>query len=313
MVFSRLEIGELIPQAQEWLRRSYAELVTSGAQLMLLLLALQLRTRTAWLLCLCLIAVLSACAWLSALYRLRTLRNTPTSTVAAAAQGHVELAGRGQPFGQPPLLSQFMGRPCLWCRYLAEEEKDDEWHTVDRGQTDVSFLLRDRTGECVVHPESAEIFTRHRERWIDRGMRYTEWVLLPGDSLRVAGDFRTLGGGTEAFDTRVELSAVLTEWKQDMPRLLARYDSNRDGALDLDEWERVRRDAMAEVLRVRNAVQMQPETHILSRPADGRLFLISNQPQQHLLRRYLLWSWAHLAILLLALYGLAWVWRNTDL
>jgi hypothetical protein len=250
--------------------------------------------------------VLSACAWLSALYRLRTLRNTPTSTVAAAAQGHVELAGRGQPFGQPPLLSQFMGRPCLWCRYLAEEEKDDEWHTVDRGETSTSFMLRDRTGECVVQPESAEIFTRHRDHWTDRSMRYTEWVLLPQDSLRVVGYFRTVGGGTEAFDTRAELGAVLTEWKQDMPQLLARYDSNRDGVLQADEWERVRRDAMAEVLRVRREVQSQPETHILSRPADGQLFLISNLPQQHLERRYLLWTWAHLAIFFAALAGMTW-------
>lgn len=310
MFFPDIAIDEAIPRAREWLRRSYAELVTSGAQLVLLLLAFDLHRRRDWLLCLGLIALVSVFAWLSALYRLRTLRNTPLSTIAAAAQGQVELAGRGQPFGQPPLYSQLRARPCLWCRYLVEEEKDGEWNTVDHGETTASFMLRDGTGECVVQPESAEISTRHREHWTDQGMRYTEWVLIAQDNLRLVGHFRTLGAGTEAFDTRLELSAVLTEWKQDMPRLLARYGSKRDGVLNTDEWEHVRRDAMAEVLRIRNEVQMQPETHILSRPADGQLFLISNQPQQHLLRRYLLWSWAHLAIFFAALYGMAWVWRN---
>ena len=290
--------------AQEWLRRSYAQLVTSGAQLVLVVLALQLQTRSAWLLCLGLLALLSLLAWLSALYRLRTLRNTPTSTIAAAAQGHVELAGRGQPFGQPPVFSQLKGRPCLWCRYLVEEKSDDGWSTVEHGETSTSFMLRDRTGECVVQPESAEIFTRHRERWTDKNTRYTEWLLLQEDSLRVVGQFRTLGAGTEAFDSRAELSALLGEWKQDMPRLLARYDSNRDGELSAEEWEPVRRDAMLEVQRIRRQAQSQPETHILNRPANGALFLISNQPQQHLQRRYLLWSWAHLAIFSGALLAL---------
>ena len=301
-----MALEDVLPEAGEWLRRSYAKLITSGVQLLLVLWGANLQSRKAWLVCLGLVAIISVFAWLSALHRLRTLRNTPLSTIAAAAQGHVELAGRGQSFGEPQLLSTLRARPCLWCRHLVEEERGDEWRTVDRGETDRSFMLRDRTGECVVQPESAEIFTRHREHWTDQKMRYTEWLLLREDNLHVVGQFHTLGAGTEAFDTRAELSALLSEWKVDMPRLLARYDSNRDGVLDIAEWERVRRDAMAEVLRIRNAVQQQPETHILSRPLDGQLFLISNLPQPALARHYLLWSLAHLAILFGALVGLAW-------
>ncbi len=310
MQFFTIGIDELIPTAQEWLRRSYADLVTSGAQVVLLVVALQMRTRNAWLACLGLIALVSMCTWLSALYRLRTLRNTPTSTVAAAAQGQVELAGRGQPFGQPPLMSPLRARACLWYRYRVEEERDDEWRTLDKGESSTSFMLQDRTGECVVQPESAEIFTRHEDRWTDQGRRYTEWLLIREDRLRVVGHFRTLGAGTEAFDTRGALSELLGEWKRDMPRLLARYDSDRDGVLSPAEWDRVRQDAMAEVLRMRRDLQMQPETHIVSRPANGQLFLISNLAQPQLQRRYLLWSWAHLVLLLLALYGLAWAWRH---
>ena len=42
-------------------------------------------------------------------------------------------------------------------------------------------------------------------------------------------------------------------------------------------------------------------------PQDGRLFLISNLPQEKLERRYWFWVWAHLAIFFGALGGLGWI------
>lgn len=286
-------------------------MMTSGAQVLLVFIGLQLQTRVAWLSSLGLVALCSVFAWLSNLYRLRALRDTPTSTVAAAAQGQVELAGRGEQFCDPPVLSQLRGRPCLWCRYQVEERrKNDEWRTVDRGETSHSFVLRDRTGVCVVDPEWAEIVTRHHEEWVDGAQRFTEWLLLPGDALRVVGAFRTINGTTEAFDTRTELNALLADWKKDMPRLLSRFDADRDGTLSVAEWENARRAAMQEVVVRRQAWVSQPETHLIGRPKDGQLFLISNLPEEKLLRRYLLWGWAHVAIFLAALAGVGWAWQQ---
>jgi hypothetical protein len=53
--------------------------------------------------------------------------------------------------------------------------------------------------------------------------------------------------------------------------------------------------------------QAQPDINILGQPRDGQLFLVSNLDQDKLSRRYLLWSWAHLAIFFGALYGIGWV------
>ena len=291
----------------DWLRLGYVRLLTSGAQLLLLFIGIQVNTRHGWFLCLSAIALISVFAWLSTLYRVRAIRNTPRSTIASAAQGHVEVTGWGEPFCDPPLLSQLKRRPCLWCRYTVEERKGDEWRTVDSGETTSSFMLRDRTGECVIDPEKAEIITQHHERWVKEDERYTEWVLIKGDVLHIMGQFRTQGGGTEPFDTHTELNGLLTEWKQDMPRLLARFDLNRDGQLSLDEWEAVRREAMREVANIRRDVQLQPESHIISRPLDGQFFLISNISPERLSRRYLLWGWAHLLICFGSLVGLGWV------
>ena len=291
----------------DWLRREYAKLITSGAQLLLLLVAMRLNTRPVWLACLAVIALISIFAWLSTLYRLRTLRNTPTSRIASAAQGYIELEGRGAQFCDPPILSQLRHQPCLWSRFRVEERDQNEWKTLDSGETSHSFMLRDGTGECVIDPEHAEIITQHCDQWQQENFRYTEWKLVEQDLLYVIGQFRTLSQGVLEFDRRQALSELLADWKADMPGLLARFDLDKDGQLNADEWELARSAAKREVEKVERDFQAQGATSIVSQPQDGQMFLISNISQARLSRRYLLWGLAHLIIFFASLGGLGWV------
>lgn len=294
------------------LRRGYAHLVTSGAQLLLLLIGLKLESRNGWLICLSIMAAISILAWLSALNRLRTIRDTPTSKIASAAQGYVELTGRGHPFGEP-LLGKLSLLPCLWYRYKIErQDSEKKWKTMDSGESDDSFILRDETGECVVDPEQAEIFTQHRDQWHDGDYRYTEWKLIEHDSLYVIGQFRTQGGSSLEFNTREELNALLAEWKKDMPALLKRFDLDNNGTLDMQEWMLARSAAKREVAKLMREAQAQPDINIISRPREGELFLISNLDQEKLSRRYLLWSWAHLLIFFSALWGIGRVLQSSN-
>lgn len=294
------------------LRHEYAHLVTSGAQLLLLLIGLRLESRNGWLVCLAIMAAISILAWMSALGRLRTIRDTPTSKIASAVQGYVELLGRGHPFGEP-LLGQLSRLPCLWYRYRIEQRNSErKWRSMDSGESDDSFILRDETGECVVDPEQAEILTRHRDQWLDGDYRYTEWKLIEHDSLYVIGQFRTQDGNSVEFDTNAELSALLAEWKKDMPALLKRFDLDNDGTLNSQEWLLARSAARREVAKMMREEQEQPDINIISRPREGELFLISNLDQDKLSRRYLLWSWAHLAIFFGALGGIGWVLQATE-
>lgn len=292
------------------LRRGYAHLLTSGAQLLLLLIGLRLESRNGWLICLSIMAAISMLAWLSALNRLRAIRDTPTSKIASAAQGYVELIGRGHPFGEP-LLGKLSLLPCLWYRYRIEKRgSEDKWKTIDSGESDDTFILRDDTGECVVDPEQAEILTRHHDQWHDGDYRYTEWKLIEYDSLYVIGQFRTQGGSSLEFNTREELNALLAEWKKDMPALLKRFDLDNNGTLDMQEWMLARSAASREVAKMMREEQAQADINIISRPRDGELFLVSNLDQEKLARRYLLWSWAHLAIFFGALGGIGWVLQS---
>ena len=293
------------------LRRGYAHLVTSGAQLLLLLIGLKLESRNGWLICLSIMAAISILAWLSALNRLRAIRDTPTSKIASAAQGYVEFTGRGHPFAEP-LLGKLSLLPCLWYRYRIErQDSENKWKTVDSGESDDSFILRDETGECVVDPEQAEISTRHRDQWHDGDYRYTEWKLIEHDSLYVIGQFRTQGGSSLDFNTREELNALLAEWKKDMPALLKRFDLDNNGTLDMQEWMLARSAAKRDVAKLMREAQAQPDINIISRPREGELFLISNLDQEKLSRRYLLWSLAHLLIFFGALWGIGRVLQAT--
>ena len=294
------------------LRRSYAELITSGAQLLLLFVGVKLESREAWLGCLSAMAIISFAAWLSALKRLRAIRGTPTSRVASAAQGYVELTGRGKPFGEMPLISKCRQLPCLWYRYKIEQcGSKDKWQTIDSGESSDSFLLRDDTGDCVVDPEHAEIVTKHRDQWQEGDYRYTEWKLINSDSLYVIGEFRTRSGAME-FDSRAELNALLAEWKQDKPALHARFDLNNDGELDMNEWLLARQAAKREVEKKKRDAHAQPDIHLIGQPRDGKLFLISNLTPEKLSRRYLLWSWAHVVIFFGALSGIGWLLQAAD-
>lgn len=290
------------------LRRSYAQLLTSGAQLLLLLVGFRLNTRSGWLYCLALMAIISVFAWLSSLHRLRAIRDTPTSRIASAAQGYVELAGRGEPFGEPPLLSRLRQLPCLWYRYKVERRTSkNKWVTEDSGESHDSFQLRDDSGLCVVDPEQAEITTQHRDRWHEGNHRYTEWKLIKNDNLYVLGEFRTQSGMIESA-SRTDLGALLAEWKKDMPALHRRFDLDKDGELSMDEWLLARQAAKRELATIQQQAGTLSDMHIIGMPRDGKLFLISNINPEKLSRRYLIWAWVHLSIFFGALGGIGRVW-----
>ncbi|MEO8410151.1 MAG: GIDE domain-containing protein, partial [Propionivibrio sp.] len=176
-------------------RRGYGQFITSGAQLLLLFGGLRVNSRDGWLVCLGLMAVISIVAWRSTLWRRRIIVDTPTSRIASAAQGYIELSGSGKPLDFPPLLSHLTTLPCIWYRYLVEERSSgrNKWRMVSSGESEVAFLLDDGSGRCVVDVEGAEIMTRHKKQWTEGRFRHTEWKLLIDDPVYALGEFRTLG------------------------------------------------------------------------------------------------------------------------
>ena len=78
--------------------------------------------------------------------------------------------------------------------------------------------------------------------------RYTEKRMHRNDPLYAIGLYRTVGGASGDFDLNDDLLALLREWKADAESLLKRHDRNKDGVIDLREWEHVREAALKEVM-----------------------------------------------------------------
>ena len=248
-------------------------------------------------------------AWVAALRRVRAIADTPTSRIASAAQGYVELLGSARPLGGLPLLSPLTGLPCLWYRYRIERRENDKWVHDSSDESDASFLLDDGTGRCVIDPESAEILVDRHDTWIRDERRYAQWLLIDNDPLYALGDFVTRGSIDLDLDADEDVKALLAEWKKDRKSLLKRFDLDQNGEIDLKEWDLARRQAKREVAQAHREARERTEVHLMRRPDDGRLYLISSLPPDTLTRRYRLWSWAHLAFFFAGLAAVGYGWR----
>ncbi len=288
------------------LRREYGRFITSGSQLLLVLVGARIGTPTGWAVSTGLIATISMAAWVSTYRRARSIDDTPTSKVASAAQGYVELCGRGHALDGLPVVSPVSQFPCLWYRFITERrDSDNKWRRDSSGQSDASFILDDGSGQCLIDTDGAEILVSRKETWTQGEYRHTEWRLIDNDPIYALGQFFTQGSVDLQLDREEDVKALLVEWKKDAKELIKRFDLDGNGELDLREWELARAQARREVERMHNEQRQAGELHTMRLPPDGRLYLISNLPPDKLGRRYRLWSLAHLLIFFGALAGLA--------
>lgn len=287
------------------LKQHYANALTSGVHLALIFLGFQIDTPLGWRGVLALVSAISFFAWIGNYRRHRAITDTPTSRIASAAQGYVELAGKAAQHPGLSFLSKLTALPCLWFGYRTERKTgDNKWEVVDRGVSSETFLLVDSSGECVIDPDDAEIMTSHEQTWRQGDYRHTERLLLPGDRLYVLGDFVTLGGAEAQLDPGQDMAALLMEWKKNRPTLMRRFDLNEDGEIDLKEWELARRQARREVEKRHAEIYASDNSvHLMRRPKDGRLYVVSNLEPDKLARKYVLWCAFHLLVFLAAAMG----------
>jgi hypothetical protein len=299
-----VEISRPSPLAD--LRQQYLDLLTSGINLFLIVIGFNQNSRAGWLLAFSLVGVTSLFAWMGNLRRHRMISDTPSSRIASAPQGYVEFFGTAMQFPGDQLASRINGRPCVWLRYHVERRtNDNDWEQVDRGVSDTTFLLDDGSGQCVIDPDHAEIVSAHKQVRERDGYRHTEYLLFPHDPLYAIGEHATLGGANTDLNLKQDINDLLAEWKRDKPTLLKRFDLNGDGQIDMREWELARRQAQREVEQQHRETRLRDGVHILRKPQDGRLFLISNLSPQRLARKYLIWAWIHLALIFSAAAGAA--------
>jgi hypothetical protein len=273
-----------------------------------------------WTLTLAVLALVAFYFTFRNLHRARLIEDTPTSRIRSAPQGYVELIGEAAMMAGEPVLAPLSGITCCWWRYKIEKKGDKEWRTVRSGQSDNLFLLRDETGECILDPDGANITPSDKSIWYgpnatpsagpDRGSgaihskaerfgirittnqtfggnyRYIEETIIPGDPLYAIGLFSSIGEIDRQAMRDDMIKGRLRQWKAEHATLLERFDKNRDGKIDMDEWETVRRSAEREVTREQMQQDQQP-LHTLSNPGTNRRpLIISTQAEFELVGYY---------------------------
>jgi hypothetical protein len=262
--------------------------------------------RQLWLPVFILAALINLWAWIAALSWRRAIVDTPTSRVASAAQGFVELIGVGRPLPNAPLLTPFTQLPCLWYRFSVERRKNGEWQHAEQGESELPFILNDGSGVCEIDPVGAQIHTMHKEVRTQGDERHTEYVLLKGDRLYAMGDFISVNGEQIRLDRRLDLGDLLADWKSDQDDLHRRFDQDKNGVIDEAEWQQARQAAEREVEQKHREIRNQPSLHRLRKPAARKPYLIANHPPEKLGQRYAWFSAGYLALLLGCLVGIAW-------
>ena len=264
--------------------------------------AFQTKSSEVWPYALLGMSVVSFFAWVVNYRRFRQIHDLPTSRVASAAQGYVELFGRTELLPGELLVSRLSRTPCCWFSFEIEEKgSDDKWNTLDSGSSVAHFLLVDDTGQCVISPDGAEVLTHNHKVWEQLDRRFTEWLLLPKSVIYALGEFSTTtAGAVAAGEQRADVGALLAEWKQDTQGIRERFDLDRDGKINLKEWELARLQARREVRTRQVEVHSRSVegVHLLRKPRDGRLFLLASELPDKIGSRYRYWSWAHVVIFL---------------
>ncbi|MGQ5490061.1 hypothetical protein ACUH78_14540 [Thauera sp. ZXT1-4] len=289
------------------LRHVRTDLALPAIQLAAVALALRFSEGAGTAVAIALLLGTGLLGWVRALRHARLIADTPTARIASAAQGYTELQGRGQPLDGMPLLSPVNGLPLLWYRLVTERRQSDgKWRVTGTETSDASFLLDDGSGQCVVDPDGAEMLVRRCDVFRNGDLRYRQWSLIRHDRIYVLGDFATLGSADVATDSAAQVRELLAQWKLNHPELLARFDLDGNGEIDIREWELARAQARREVRRMQTEALAAPDLHVVHRPDGRRLFLISDRDPEEIGRNYRWLAAYHAAVFVGAAGAGAW-------
>jgi hypothetical protein len=229
--------------------------------------------------------------WLRALRYSRLIGDIPTSRVATAAQGYIELCGRAAQFEDQQAKS-VAGLPVLWFRREYAERSDSPnryaipfnlfYTPTETEESQTPFAIDDGTGVACILPHGAEIICEREDVRYNDNRRVTEELILPGDSLYVIGDFSTHTLQPPLDELAYERTR---QWERN-PARRRMFDMDKDGRLSQAEWLAMHEAAKIAVLSDSNPGHPEGAKHLIFEPNDGRAFLISSVPPERLAGRY---------------------------
>lgn len=245
-------------------------------------------------------------------WRLLKMHEAPISTIAAAAQGYVELYGNART--EQPLRTPYHGIACVWYRAWvfanvhnpSGTEHFSHNRLLEYAESQSTFILKDESGQCVVDPKGAEVIYFQARTWRKNNHRYVEEYLPANQPIYVIGQLDTRKETLNQSELNQAVSAQLKAMKSKPEHLLNLYDHDLNGQIDMDEWEQARQDVIHQA-KSAHAMHAHTGNFLLSKPSDGHMFLISAKSPLQLRTQHKQWL---LVFLLIAVTFLAFsLWR----
>ncbi|UCD84913.1 MAG: hypothetical protein JSU92_01615 [Deltaproteobacteria bacterium] len=236
------------------------------------------------------------------LRRARRIENIPTSRIRSMPMGPVEIAGKAASY--VPLKTPYSLVDCVWYSYVVQEYRQrfsthgrrGGFVTVASGSSeDTPFYVEDDTEKTLVDPRGAVVEVKCREvthrsppgtGWRGIGMaevytRITETYIpwqYPVYVMGVAQHYKESGDSG-----RADYLQRLRELKQS-PEKLVRFDKNKDGRIDTEEWEHARAAVERELLVEKLESPQTEEVVYIGKGESGELFMISDRSEHELVR-----------------------------
>ncbi len=229
-----------------------------------------------------------------------------SSKIASAAQGYTEIVGQGLVSGAA--RSPVSRLPCLWYSYSHYKTNglisrllfgldSNDWALIDSGTHDDIFVISDGSASCYVNPKGAQVSNLDYQEWYDGNNFYKEARLIASQDLYVLGNFITQTSAQLRTDLSKQVGELIAQWKLDQTSFKSRFDLDDDGQISEQELALVRAAALRELDK--NGVDLTPKTTI-SKPADGRPFVLSHHPHNKLINRHKLHSYFYIGLFLLS-------------
>jgi len=268
------------------------------------------------------------------LWRYRIMQDTPTALIRSAAQGYNEFSGTAKMLPGEPIIAPLTKRTCVWYSYKVEEKQSrfvrgrsrTTWSVYEKGVSEGVFSLQGQTGKALVDPDDAEVIHSVSDTWygstpypsagprgfssrsfaMGRRYRYSEQRIHHDDPLYILGHFKSYSA-MELPTKHESLAALLRSWKRNPEGILRRFDKNKDGQIDGEEWSEAVLLAKKEVNESVLTDLNRESDSIIEKPATGRKpFLISATSELELMRHFQYKS--YLALLVFFVGGIGAVW-----
>jgi hypothetical protein len=212
------------------------------------------------------LAPVSLAGWWVAWRLLRVLSDTPITPVAQAAAGYVALRGKaGAMPGRPPLTTP-SGVPCVWYSYRYSSGATHSGFDHHAGDTVQPFVLEDESGQCIVLPAGADI--TGGQEGTTPGRR--ERLIVPGDTIYVAGEFRLASPETASQVRAVEAEPM--DVSVTLPD-----DPSRDMDAARKLGERMLKEAVAAKAAAAAIRPEPPALPVVCAPKYGAFVITANQ------------------------------------